>query len=81
MSKLQRRLAAGLALRNVSPVTYCSAVRTFPCAKRLECVELAPAFEPSLSYDSASKLDALQTLRVNAMPILPYVSVFGAAHS
>ena len=33
------------------------------CAKRLECVELAPAFEPRLPYDSASKLDALQTLR------------------
>ena len=32
-------------------------------AKRLECVELAPAFEPPPPYDSASKLDALQTLR------------------
>jgi hypothetical protein len=26
------------------------------CAKRLECVELAPAFEPSQPYDSANKL-------------------------
>ena len=43
-------------------------------AQRLECVELAPAFEPPTPYDSASpssvaalrrvdKLDALQTLR------------------
>ena len=31
-------------------------------AKRLECVELAPALAPS-PYDSASKLVALQTLR------------------
>jgi hypothetical protein len=33
-------------------------------AKRLECVELAPAFEPPPPYDSASKLDALHTVRV-----------------
>ena len=32
------------------------------CAKRLECAELAPAFDRP-AYDSASKLDALQTLR------------------
>ena len=33
------------------------------CAKRMECVELAPAFEPPPSpYGSASRLDALQTL-------------------
>ena len=38
------------------------------CAKRLECAELAPAFEPPFSYDSASKLDALQTLRVAVHP-------------
>jgi hypothetical protein len=34
------------------------------CAKRLECAELAPAFESLVHYDSASKLVALQTLRV-----------------
>ena len=33
------------------------------CAKRMECVELAPAFAPSIPFDSASKLDALHTLR------------------
>jgi len=38
------------------------------CAKRLECVELAPAFEPPRHHDSASKLDALQTLRVEVRP-------------
>src|SRR5205809_137965 len=32
-------------------------------AKRLECVELAPAFAGSTANESASKLDALQTLR------------------
>jgi hypothetical protein len=37
---------------------------SFGSAKRLECVELAPAFERPLPYDSASKLDALHTLRV-----------------
>ena len=37
-------------------------------AKRLECVELAPALEPSPPYDSASKLDALQTLRAVRLP-------------
>ena len=62
-------------------MTFCGAVRTFPGAKRLECVELAPAFESPLPYDSASKLDALQTLRVTAMPIFSYVSVFRAAHT
>ena len=40
------------------------------CAKRLECVELAPAFEPPLPSDSASKLDALETLRLAAQAIL-----------
>ena len=38
------------------------------CAKRMECVELAPAFRPPPPYDSASKLDALQTLRVAGHP-------------
>jgi hypothetical protein len=41
------------------------------CAKRLECVELAPAFEPPRYHDSASKLDALQTLRVEVRPQQP----------
>jgi hypothetical protein len=36
-------------------------------AKRLECVDLAPAFALSTGNDSASKLDALQTLR--AIPL------------
>ena len=40
-------------------------------AKRLECVELAPAFEAPPPYDSASKLDALQTLRVVVRPQEP----------
>ena len=34
----------------------------------MECVELAPAFEPPPPYDSASKLDALHTLRAAAHP-------------
>src|ERR1035437_3039464 len=38
------------------------------CAKRLECGVLAPAFEPPPPCDSASKLDALQTLRVSVHP-------------
>jgi hypothetical protein len=41
------------------------------CAKRLECVELAPALRPPPRYDSASKLDALQTLRVAVHPQTP----------
>src|SRR5438046_1298999 len=32
-------------------------------AKPMECVELAPAFGPTSNLDSASKLDALHTLR------------------
>ena len=40
-------------------------------AKRLECVQLAPAFALPLPYDSASKLDALQTLRVAVHPQKP----------
>src|SRR5438094_1273588 len=32
-------------------------------AKRMECVELAPAFEPRHTSDSGSKLHALHTLR------------------
>jgi len=73
----------GLAqiLWNVSPVTDFGAVLTSPGAKRLECVELAPAFGAPTFNESASELDALQTLRVTAMPIFPYVSVFRAAHT
>jgi len=55
------RPPAGAESRNVL-----SASRAEPqpdCAKRLECAELAPAIEPRLASDSASKLDALQTLR------------------
>jgi hypothetical protein len=59
----------GLAqiLWNVSPVTDFGAVLTSPGAKRLECVELAPAFGTATLNESASELDALQTLRVTAM--------------
>src|SRR5437773_2915720 len=32
-------------------------------AKRMECVELAPAFDPPGAYESGSKLHALHTLR------------------
>ena len=38
-------------------------------AKRLECVELAPAFGVAAFDESASELDALQTLRVAVMPV------------
>ena len=71
----------GLVLWVISLVTYSSTVGTFVGAKRLECVELAPAVGAPTLNDSASKLDALQTLRVTAMPIFAYVSVFRAAHS
>ena len=50
-------------------------------AKRLECVELAPALRAATLNDSASKLDALRALRVTPMPLFPYVSVFRAAHT
>jgi hypothetical protein len=66
---------------NVSSVTYCGRVWTFLGAKRLECVELAPAFGAPTLNDSASKLDALQTLRVTGMPIFLYVSAFRAVHT
>jgi hypothetical protein len=39
-------------------------------AKRLERVELAPAFEPLPPQDSASKLDALQTLRADRLSLV-----------
>src|ERR1035438_9522289 len=56
-----------LALWVIGPATYCGAVRTSLVAKRLECAELAPAFRPPAINDSASKLDALQTLRATGM--------------
>ena len=52
-----------------------------PGAKRLECLELAPAFGAASFNDSASELDALQTLRVTEMPLFPYVSAFKAAQT
>ena len=62
-------------------MTRYGVVRMFLSAKRLECVELAPAFgSPALSQ-SASKLDALQTLRDIGMPSFPCGSVFMAAHT
>ena len=64
----------------VSPVTYGGAVRTFLGAKRLECAELAPAFRVPTLNDSASKLDALQTLRATGMPVLSNLTVFTTAH-
>ena len=65
----------------ISPVTYFGAVWTFLGAERLECVELAPTFSRPTANDSASKLDALQALRVAGMPVLPCVTVFTAAHT
>ena|ERR1019366_5564126 len=58
--------------------------RTVPAfldAKRLECAELAPAFGRGTVAESASKLDALQTLRDLGMPSFLYVSVLMAAHT
>src|SRR5439155_26357383 len=37
-------------------------------AKRMECAELAPAFEPRHTSDSRSKLHALHTLRETRPP-------------
>jgi prepilin-type processing-associated H-X9-DG protein len=42
---------------------------------------LLPLSNRPTPCDSASKLDALQTLRVTPMPSFPYVSVFRAAHT
>jgi hypothetical protein len=47
----------------------------------LECVELAPAFGAATLNDNASKLDALQTLRVATMSIFSFVSVFRTIHT
>jgi hypothetical protein len=79
-------MCGGLVLWNVSLATYCGAVLTFPGAKHSECVELAPAFGVATLNHSASpssvaalrrvdELDALQTLRVAAMPAFPYVGL------
>jgi hypothetical protein len=46
--------------------------------KRLECVELAPAFGGATTFDSGSKLHALSRdagLRDTRMPFLPYDSI------
>ena len=48
-------MCGGIVLWNVSQVTYCGAVLTFPGAKRLECVELAPAFGAATLHDSARR--------------------------
>jgi hypothetical protein len=44
-------------------------------AKRLECVQLAGAFERCRVPDSGSKLDALQTLRALRMWLSPAVFI------
>ena len=62
-------------------MTYSGTARTLLRAKRLECVELAPAFGAPTFNDSASKLGALQTLRVAAMPSFPCVSASTAVHT
>src|ERR1019366_10587791 len=65
----QRHNHSRSAVPRMSPVV---GTRPHPNrAKRLECVELAPALERPLPYDSASKLDALQTLRVAVHPQEP----------
>jgi len=40
-------------------------------AKRLECAQLAAAFQPGWAFDSGSKLRALQTLMRGSVAILP----------
>ncbi len=62
-------------------MTYFSAARTSVGAKRLECVELAPALGVPTLSESASKLDALQTLLGTGTPPFFYVSAFRAAHA
>src|ERR1035441_621940 len=74
----------GIILKTaVEPTQRRKDAKTQPnCAKRLECVELAPAFGSPPPYDSASpssvaalrrvdKLDVLQTLRVAVHPQEP----------
>ena len=66
------RLAANMQLKN-APLNrrdaIDAAVKPQPNrAKRLECVELAPAFGRAAPFESASKLVALQTLRVAVHP-------------
>jgi len=70
-----------LVLWIISSVTHQRTVPTFLDAKRLECAELAPAFGRAAVFESASKLDALQTLRDTGMPFFLYVSVLMAAPS
>ena len=69
-----------LVVRVISPVTYNWAVETFLGAKRMECVQLAGAFGAPLLNESASKLDALHTLRDMRLPNSMNVTVFTTAH-
>src|ERR1035441_4438324 len=46
-----------------------------------KCAQLAPAFRAPTLNDSASKLDALQTMRATGMPVLSNVTIFTAAHT
>ena len=46
------------------------------CAKRLKCVELAPAFGAATINDYACELDSVQTLRVVAIPIFSRIQNF-----
>ena len=65
----------------VISVTHCGVVQPFAGAKRLECVELAPAFWAAAFSNSASELDALHTLRDTALPVISYVSISGVTHT
>ena len=65
----------------VSSVTCYQAVQTFPGAKRVECVQLAGAFGAPPPNESASKLDALHTLRDIRMPSPLNVTAFTPAHT
>ena len=70
-----------LVLCVISSVTYDGTGRTRPVAKRLECAQLAAAFDAAGPFHSGSKLRALQTLRAVRMTLVPYVSVFVAART
>jgi hypothetical protein len=65
----------------ISPVTYYCPVQTFLGAKRMECVELAGAFAKGKRSDSASKLEALHTLRDIRMPSPVNVTVLTTART
>ena len=70
---------AGLVLWVKGLVTYYCAVQTFLGAKRMECVQLAGAFAKGRRSESASKLDALHTLRDIPIPSPLKVIVFTTA--